>query len=424
MRNRLMSKLGLVFVCTLFLFCAHLAFSADISQWRNNRDGLYTETGLMQKWPDAGPKMLWVNENLGDGYSSPIIVEGNIYVSGITNEREFLACLDLTGKEKWRTEYSDIWTKSYPEARTSPTYVDGRIFVISSNGVAASMDAKTGKLLWAEKVHEKYQGDFGRWGAAESPLVVDGKVFVTPTGETTTMVALNAKDGSLVWKSASINEKGAYVSPLMISHNGIKQIVGVGANYIFGVNPDSGEIQWKFNYLETFFGNEGNPKRWVINCNTPTYHDGQIFVTSGYDHAGVMLKLNDKCTDAKLLWKTADLDVHHGHVVLVDGFLYGANWLNNSTGNWTCIDWRTGKKMWEEKWNGKGSTIYAEGMLYIYDEKRGGVGLAKATPKAFELVSSFTVKHGSKAHWAHPVIHNGVLYIRHGEALMAYNIKK
>ncbi len=424
MKNGFVSKFNFVLICTIFLISSFPAFSTDITQWRFNRDGIFPETSLLGKWPDAGPTMLWVNEKIGDGYSSPIIVDGKIFVTGVINEKEFLVCLDLSGKEQWKTEYSQAWTNSYPEARTTPTYVDGKIYVISGNGVAASIDAKTGKLLWAENVYEKYQGDFGRWGAAESPLVVDGKVIVTPTGETTTMVALNVKDGALIWKTPSLNEKGAYVSPLLINYNGIKQIVGVGSKYIFGVNPENGDIQWKFDYLGTFFENEGNPQRWVINCNTPTYHDGQIFVTSGYDHAGVMLKLNEKCTEAKLLWKTDVLDVHHGHVVLVDGYLYGSNWLNNSTGNWTCISWKDGKKMWEQKWNGKGSIIYAEGMLYIYDEKRGEVGLLKATPKEFNLISSFPVKHGSKAHWAHPIIHNGILYIRHGEALMAHNIKK
>jgi outer membrane protein assembly factor BamB len=110
---------------------------------------------------------------------------------------------------------------------------------------------------------------------------------------------------------------------------------------------------------------------------------------------------------------------------LIDGYIYGSNWINNGNGNWCCIEWNTGKKMWEEKWNNKGSIIAAEGMLYIYDEKNGNVGLVRATPEKFDLVSSFKITFGNMGpFWAHPVIHNGVLYLRHNNALMAYDIKE
>ena len=324
----------------------------------------------------------------------------------------------------WRTEYANGWNQTYPEARTTPTWHQGKLFVISGCGVAASIDAETGKLLWTHEVWEKYQGDFGRWGGSESPLIHDGKVFCTPTGKSTTMVALKLADGSLVWKSASLKDGGAYVSPALIEHEGKKQIVGVGSRHIFGVDPKTGKIEWTFDYLGTYFENDGNPSRWVINCNTPLYHDGRIFVTSGYDHCGVMLQLNQDATAVSLAWKTDVLDVHHGHFVLVGGYLYGANWLNNNKGNWVCIEWNTGKKMYEKEWHSKGSIIYADGMLYCYDEQRGNVGLVPATPKEFKVVSSFRIHQGSKQHWAHPVISNGIFYIRRGHALMAYEIRQ
>jgi outer membrane protein assembly factor BamB len=125
-----------------------------------------------------------------------------------------------------------------------------------------------------------------------------------------------------------------------------------------------------------------------------------------------------------VVWKDQVLDVHHGGVVLVNGYLYGSNWLNNGDGNWCCIEWATGKKMWEEKWNCKGSIIAADGLLYIYDEKKGNLGIIKPNTEKFDLVSSFQITQGvAGPFWAHPVIHNGILYIRHTSALMAYDIK-
>jgi outer membrane protein assembly factor BamB len=149
-----------------------------------------------------------------------------------------------------------------------------------------------------------------------------------------------------------------------------------------------------------------------------------VYVTGGYDCGGMMLKMSDDGKNATIAWTDSVLDVHHGGVVLLDGYIYGSNWINNGNGNWCCIEWSTGKKMWEQSWNNKGSIIAAEGMLYIYDEKRGNVGLLKATPEKFDLVSSFQVKEGKTGpFWAHPVIHNGILYLRHNNALMAYDIK-
>lgn len=406
----------------LLILLPALAGAADILQWRNNRDGIYAETGLLKSWPEGGPPLLWVNEEVGDGYSSPIIVKGKIYLTGIGNG-EFLSCYDLQGKQLWRTRYADGWEQSYPEARTSPTWHDGKLYVISGNGVAVAIDAETGKVLWSNDVWTRYQGDFGRWGASESPLVVDDNMICTPTGEMTTMVALKLSDGSLAWKTESLGDGGAYVSPLLIEHNGVRQIIGVGSKHIFGVDPTSGKVAWKFDYLNTYFENDANRNRWIINCNTPTYKDGRIFVTSGYDHCGVMLQLDEKATKASLVWKTDVLDVHHGHVVLVDGYLYGSNWLNNSKGNWACIEWQSGKKMYEAEWGTKGSIIYADGMLYCYEEKRGNLALVTANPKEFKITGSLKIEKGSKSHWAHPVISDGILYVRHGNALHAFDIR-
>ncbi|OFY54439.1 MAG: hypothetical protein A2X22_10020 [Bacteroidetes bacterium GWF2_49_14] len=137
-----------------------------------------------------------------------------------------------------------------------------------------------------------------------------------------------------------------------------------------------------------------------------------------------MIKIAEDLKSAEVIWSDKVLDVHHGGAVLIDGYLYGANWLNNGNGNWCCIDWKTGKKMWEEPWNCKGSIIAAEGLLYIYEEKKGNVGLLKANPDKFDLISTFQVTLGNNGpFWAHPVIHNGILYLRHTNALVAYDIK-
>ncbi len=137
-----------------------------------------------------------------------------------------------------------------------------------------------------------------------------------------------------------------------------------------------------------------------------------------------MFDLSEDGSKVDLAWQEMRFDTHHGGVVEVDGYLYGSNWENNRAGNWLCLNWKTGEVMYDTKWETKGSILYADGMLYCYEERRGNLALVEATPEKFNIISSFKVEHGSGPHWAYPVILDGILYIRHGETLSAYNIKR
>jgi outer membrane protein assembly factor BamB len=194
-------------------------------------------------------------------------------------------------------------------------------------------------------------------------------------------------------------------------------IINASMNHLFAVDASNGDILWSVAH--------GDAGGWdPINCTTPLYKDGMVYVTSGYDAGGLMVKMAEDGKSAKTVWTDFVLDDHHGGVVAVNGYIYGSNWINNGNGDWCCIEWATGKKMWVEHWNCKGSIIAADGMLYIYDERQGNVGLLKVNPEKFDLVSSFKITQGNSGpYWAHPVIHDGILYIRHTNALMAYSIK-
>jgi hypothetical protein len=135
-----------------------------------------------------------------------------------------------------------------------------------------------------------------------------------------------------------------------------------------------------------------------------------------------MLNLAEDAKSVSVKWIDSVMDVHHGGVCLIDGYLYGANWTDNRMGNWACLNWETGMVMYEENWYNKGSVISADRMLYCYEEKSGNIALVPVNPAKFEVKSTFKVPYGSGPHWSHLVIHKGILYVRHGNALMAYNI--
>jgi outer membrane protein assembly factor BamB len=413
MKNRM-------YVFFLLLFLAGSVYAQKISEWRpENRTGVSAETGLLASWPAEGPKQLWINQELGKGNSSPVFGENTLYITGLDGDNDALYALDLSGKLLWKSVIGRAWTESYPESRCTPTLEGNRVYTSSGMGDLACTDATTGKIVWTYKASEVNQGTYGNWGIAESLLIDGDKLYFSPGGPLTMTIAVNKNTGALIWKSKSLNDKAGYTSPILVNFAGIKMLIGVSLSHVFAVDVSNGQILWSV-------ANFGTPQ-WGdhIICVTPLYKDGMVYTSEGYNAGGMMVKIAPDGKSASRVWTDEVLDMHHGGVVAVNGYIYGSNWINNGDGNWCCIEWATGKKMWEEHWNCKGSIISAEGMLYLYDEKNGNVGLVKANPEKFEVVSSFRAKGGSAGpYWAHPVIHNGVLYIRHTNALMAYDIKK
>lgn len=425
-----MKCLLVILLLSVFSF---LVSAQEISSWReNNRTGVSSETGLLKSWPTDGPKLLWANPDLMKGYSSVSFGNNTIFVTGMKDTSDILFALDMNGKIRWQTPMGRAWNESFPESRATPTVEGNRVYTCSGYGDLACIDATTGTVIWSYKASELNKGTYGRWGIAESLLLDGDKLYFSPGGPETMTIALDKNTGKLIWKSASTGDKPGYLSPILVTYAGEKIIISVSLQNTYAVDASNGEILWKVGLPQpkprrTARPSQGNgpaAPRDLIMCVTPLFQNGRAYVTGGYDVGGQMLEIAPDGKSATVAWTDSILDVHHGGVVLVNGYIYGSNWLNNSDGNWCCIDWNTGKKMWEEHWNCKGSVIAAEGMLYIYDEKYGNVGLVKATPEKFELISSFKITQGTSGpFWAHPVIHNGVLYIRHTNALMAYDIK-
>ena len=396
--------------------------------WRGpEHSGYYPDKGLLKEWPAEGPKLVFETEDAGKGYSSPVVVDDKVYITGMNEDgtQEVFQCYTLEGKKLYTVEYGNPWKQSYPETRTTPTIKDGKAYVISGMGEIVCINTADGKIVWKVDGGTKYERMTGMWGTSESPLVYDDKVIYTPCGNQTTMVALNRNTGEEIWKTRALGEKSAYVSPIMIEYKGKRQIVGSTSKTVIGVNPDNGEIMWTFdNWGPKYSGKES---RWDnIAPNSALYKDGKIFFCHGYDINGFQLKLSDDLKSVEVTWRTETLDTHHGGYVLVNGKIYGSNWINNNDGAWCCLDWETGKTDYEEKWTegaGKGSIIAADNKLFIYDERRGYVGLVNPTPEKFDVVSKFRVAKGSGPYWAHMHIDKGILYLRHGEYFAAYKIK-
>jgi outer membrane protein assembly factor BamB len=415
----------------LFIICilsslGITAFPQVTAQWRGpDRTGIYPGEGYLKIWPKDGPDLLWSASGIGKGFSSAVADDQGVYVTGMLDSTDYLFAFSKNGDILWKAPVGPAWNGSFPETRGTPTVRENSIFAVSGRGTIACIDRNSGKLRWSVDGYKKFSGRCGQWGVCESPLVVDDKVIYTPAGQQTTMAALSAETGETIWESESLHDTSAYVSPLLINYAGKKIVVTVINKYFIGVDADLGKILWKYDYSSLM--PEQSLKIWPgapkTNTITPLFKDGFVYITGGYNHPGAMFRLSGDASRVDLAWTDTILDCHHGGVVLLNGYIYGSNWIDNSKGNWCCIDWATGKTMYEEPWICKGSIIYSDGMLYCFEEKTGTVGLVKPDPLKFDLVSSFRIKQGKGPFWAHPTIHDGILYIRHGDALMVFSIR-
>lgn len=413
-------KIHLTFIFAAII--AFVSFTASFSQtfgWRGpGQSGVYNETGLLKTWPEGGPSLIWETEGIGMGYSSPTVTNDLIFITGSRGDKDILTALTQDGKKKWELEYGNKSNVStYPESRSTATFDNGKIFVVSGSGELACVSSE-GKILWSVDYFEKYKCSVPRFGISESPLVLDGKVIVTPGGPVAAMVAFNTENGKVVWETPSLNEGMQYVNPLLVEQNGKKVIVTHTPTWIIGVDLNDGKIIWKFNFASVNEDKKGN-RNYI---QTPIYRDGYIFAANGYGQTSAKIKINTDGSTPTLVWKNSEFNPHVGGMVLIGNYLYGSTHDNNNMGRYLCIDWNTGKTQWITKWFNKGSIIAADGLLYIYEERWGHVGLVKPSGNKFDLISEFTVSKGSGPGWAHPVINKGRLFIRHGDYLVAYSI--
>jgi outer membrane protein assembly factor BamB len=394
---------------------------AQIVQWRGEkRDGHFrNETELLKEWPEDGPKQILKVEEIGTGYSSPVFAYETIFVTGMKDTLDYLTAIDMDGTIKWQVPYGRSWIQSFPDTRSTPTIDGDHIFVLSGTGYLSCLSITDGSKIWAVDVDADYQAEWHNWGVAESVLIIDDMVICTPGGEFSSVVAFDKLTGKERWRTPGIGGPRSYVSPTIYDYNGIRLILAATATHLIAIHPANGEVAWSFNYLAA----TQKDTEALIWTNTPIWHHNEIYISMGYDFPSIMLKMNADATAVVEKYTNEILDNHHHGVVLVDGYVYASNWINNGRGNWVCMNWNTGDIMWETEWENKGSVIYADELLYIYEERRGNVALVRPNPEKLDIISSFRITDGSGPHWAHPFISDGKLFIRHGDVLMVFDIK-
>ncbi len=408
----------------LALITASIAGAADWPQWRGpERNSISTETGLLQQWPQSGPKLLWRLNDIGDGYGTVAVVGDRFYIIGNTGmESEHVQARNVTdGKKIWQAEIGKVGDPDqqphYPKARSTPVVEAGILYAEGSAGDVVAIQIATGERLWHKSLQGDFNGQHGKWAYGESPLVDGGAVVVTPGGSDATIVALNKSTGETLWTSAVPGgDLAGYASPVVIEAAGRKQYVHFLDEGVVGVDAANGKFLWR--YAKTSTG--------PANIADPLVHDGYIYSTNARRFGGALVKLNQTSEGvaAEEVYFERYAPNTLGGQILLGGILYGTN-----SQGLVAADFMTGKVRWQAE-GGPGSVLYAEGQLYVHWES-GGVTLVDATPEEFREKGRFTPSDPDEhllgdreMAWSYPVVANGRLYIRDMGVLWCYDVSR
>ncbi|MEE8400450.1 MAG: PQQ-binding-like beta-propeller repeat protein [Desulfobacterales bacterium] len=408
-----------------FLLLGTGALSADQqTDWPSfhgpDRDNRSNETGLLRAWPEGGPKLLWTASGLGHGYSSVAVVGNRIFTAGMFGKDTHIACIGpdagiiwqrLAGKS-WEASERQRWAVPYSGSRATPTVDGDTVYFLSELGTLTAFMAANGDERWSLDLARTFEADKPKYGYSESVLVDGNRLFCSPGGKKGYMVAVDKRNGRVLWVNSEINDVVGNSSSVLAEIAGVKQVVSLSSARVFAVDPEGGGLLWQYP-----FGNKrGNSATDVI------VEGGLVYASCGYGKGSILLRperTDDGSFAVNRVWESKLLDNHHGGVVLVDGSLYGAGHVAKG---WFSLAFLGGGKNWQKA--GKGSLTYADDHLYFLDEK-GQMSLVLADSKKYTEVARFTVPKGGRGpYWAHPVVCNGRLYIRHSDQLYAYDIRE
>jgi outer membrane protein assembly factor BamB len=384
---------------------------ATRNYWTNfrgpNRDGRYDEMEVLTKWPAQGLSLVW-KQPVGLGYASFTIADGRAFTIEQRRQREVVAAYDInTGRELWAQGWNAAYTDSTGDGpRTTPTWDDGRLYTLGATGELRCLDAKNGAVNWAKNILTDNQAENLSWAMAASPLIVDDKVIVLPGGPGgKSVVAYNKLNGAPVWKSQ--NDRQAYVSPMLVTLAGRRQILVVSASRVFGLAPENGALLWS-QVWDTDMG---------INVSQPIMVDkNRFFISSGYGKGAALVEVTGAGNSftARSLWENINMKNKFNSSVLHEGFVYGLD-----EGILTCVDVNTGARKWKGGRYGYGQILLASGHLIVMSDT-GELALVKASPDGYSEVARFTALEGKT--WNYPAIAGGRLFVRNANEMAAYKI--
>lgn len=405
----------------------------DWPQWRGiNRDGVWHETGIVQKFAAPQLKPTWRVE-IGSGYCGPTIAAGRVYVMDriqTPTSTERVHCFDeKTGDKVWSYSYECPYGRIGYSAgpRASVSIDNGKAYALGSTGKLHAFDAASGKVLWEKDLDKQFQIQMPIWGISASPLVFENLVILHIGGEGACIVALNKDSGEEAWRA--LNDRAQYSAPIIVQQAGEAVAICWTGDSVAGLAARTGKVLWRY---------EWKPRNMPIGVATPVVEKDQVFFTSFYD-GSLMLRLLPDKTEAEKVWQiigrneqnTLALHSIIATPVFENGFLYGTD----SYGELRGLDAKTGDRLWENltavpkaRW----STIHfvKNGDRYFMFNERGELLIGKLSPQGFEEISRAKLleptldqlRQREGVCWSHPGFANKHIFARNDKELVCASL--
>ena len=438
-----------IFLVGTFFFLAATAKGNDWPQWQGpKRDGIWRESGILEKFPKGGPKVVW-RQKLGGGFTGPAVAHGRVYVMDRQGEmlpkgKEVPGKAGLPGKERilcfnaadgellWKQEYDCRYQRIYYTSgpRATPVVHGGKVYTLGAMGDLVCLDAVKGTIHWKKNLPEEYKTKPPLWGYAGHPLIEGDCVISLAGGKGSAVVALDKDTGQERWKALTVQEVG-YAPPMVFEAGGLRQLIIWHTEALVSLAPKTGKTYWSIKFPEV------GPERPGITVATPRLAGDLLFVSSPH-HGSLMVKLSKDKPAAQVLWKGKSNDLtqpdglHNlmGSPVIADNHVYGVC----NFGELRCLDAVTGKRIWEKKTTPRkalGATTFIvphKKRFFLYNDQ-GDLIIARLTPKGYEEIDRAKVieptlfSRGRDVVWSHPAFANRCMFGRNDKEIVCLSLK-
>lgn len=390
-----------------------------VYQWRGNgRTGIFPDTNLLEEWPEDGPAELWAIEGLGNGHGSPTFTEDRFYITGEKDSMAILQCYGIDGVKEWQTVLGKEFIKSYPGSRSAPTIAGNLIYTVTGMGNLYCVDTKKGEVIWLKYFVNDAEGIPTMHGFTEAPVIDGEKVFWVPGGKKINVAALNRFTGDIIWTSEGMGERSGYNQGNLIKLPERNIFVTFSAYNLMGFDTETGELLWS-HAQDNLIPEERTLGMGDTHTNAVLFNEGNIYYQAGDGNCGVKLELSDDGSNISEVWRNKSFDGYMGGIIKYGDHLFGSATVKPYL---RAINATTGM-LTDSLRIGPGALIGADNMLYYYSQA-GKLYLLSHDNGMVNEISSFRITKGNLQHFSHPVINKGILYQRHGDVLMAYDISR
>ena len=435
----------------------------DWPQWRGaERLGVWTETGIVQNFPDTGLSVKW-RIPVNGGYSGPAVADGRVFVLDydeteprtMDGTERLIALDENTGEVLWTHE----WTTTYrmlmftyaTGPRATPTIDGDRVYVTGSTGRILCLNTETGVVLWEKDTVAEYDTNIPIWGTSSAPLIDDDRVIFLIGGEPDALVmAFDKYTGNEVWRALESRTEMGYNQPLIVEAGGARQLIVWHPRGLSSLDPATGQLYWE----EPF---EGRANMTVADA----VMSGSYLFVSGFYSGSMMMRLDLDRPAATLVWKDGSDRVLEGGIevaeetglhsvmttpLVVGDYIYGIG----SHGQVRGLRAESGERVWEaegltnrNRW-GSAYFVQHEDRYFVYNEN-GDLIIVQFSPEGYieldrinlidptsnsgyggsRVGSASRFRHGRSDRlvaWAHPAYANKHIIVRNDEEIVRYSM--